>query len=125
MIKLNLRRVGMIIFLFFFMVPITLYAQSQPRIQRIAVMRLMNKAGLSIDETGLNQFDFKLLKVLSESRELRPIGVKTLSSLLGEEVDYIESICEPFLLKNGLIQKTSSGRIITTKGLKFLSDNKI
>jgi len=80
---------------------------------------------LSIDQSGLNQFDFKLLEVLSESREMRPIGVKTLSSLLGEEVDYIECICEPFLLKNGLIQKTSSGRIITTKGLKFLSDNKL
>ena len=80
---------------------------------------------LSIDETGLNQFDFKFLDILSQSRELRPIGVKTLSSMLGEEVDYIESICEPFLLKNGLIQKTSNGRIITTKGLKFLSDNKL
>ena len=80
---------------------------------------------LSIDQSGLNQFDFKLLSTLSESRELRPIGIKTLSSLLGEEVDYIESICEPFLLKNGLIQKTSNGRIITTKGLKFLSDNNL
>lgn len=78
---------------------------------------------LSIDESGLNKFDFRILDVLSKSRELRPIGIKTLSSLLGEEVDYIEAICEPFLLKNGLIQKTSNGRIITTKGLKFLSDN--
>jgi len=80
---------------------------------------------LQVSESGLNQMDIKLLKILSKSQDQRPLGLKTLSSLLGEESDYIESICEPFLLKNGLIQKTSNGRIITTKGLKFLSDNKL
>ncbi len=80
---------------------------------------------LQINESGLNKFDFKLLKILSESRDFRPIGLKTISSLLGEESEYIESICEPFLLKNGLIQKTSGGRIITEKGLSILSENNL
>jgi len=42
-----------------------------------------------------------------------PVGIETLSAALSEEVDTLEEVYEPFLLQEGLLQKTSRGRMIT------------
>ena len=74
---------------------------------------------LNIDESGLSDFDYKILSVL-ENNKGKPIGLKTLSTILGEEEETLELINEPFLLQNQFIAKTTGGRIITEKGSAVL-----
>jgi len=75
---------------------------------------------MDIDEHGLNPLDRKILKILYEHLNSGPLGIKTISNMLGEEVETIETLCEPFLLKQGFIKKTPRGRMITPKGIKII-----
>lgn len=77
---------------------------------------------LKIDEYGLSDFDYRILETLKHTDEKSPVGVKTLSTTLSEEMNTIEDIHEPFLLQDGLIEKTPRGRIITKKGLDRLNE---
>lgn len=49
-----------------------------------------------------------------------PVGLETLAALAGEDVGTLENVYEPYLLKEGYIEKTPRGRIITEKGLREL-----
>ncbi|MCK9272167.1 Holliday junction branch migration DNA helicase RuvB [Candidatus Gracilibacteria bacterium] len=71
--------------------------------------------GLGIDSLGLDYLDRKILETLN-SFGLKPIGLNTLSSIVGEEEDTIEDVIEPFLLKIGFIERTGRGRVITDAG---------
>ena len=53
-----------------------------------------------------------------------PVGVEAISSSIGEEVTTIEDVYEPFLLQNGLLKRTSRGRIATDKAYEVLGINK-
>jgi Holliday junction DNA helicase RuvB len=73
-----------------------------------------------VDELGLDRLDRAVLEALIVKFEGKPVGLNTLSMALGEEVDTIESVVEPFLLRIGLITRTTRGRQATTAGYQHL-----
>lgn len=83
---------------------------------------------LRVDELGLDSLDRKLLETLIHLYNGGPIGLNTLSANIGEEMETIEDMVEPFLLKTGLIQRTARGRVATAKAYDHLNvplpDNK-
>jgi len=64
---------------------------------------------LKIDKRGLDEIDNRYLDILK--REGKPVSLKTISSLLNEDITTIEEYIEPYLIENGFIKKTSSGRV--------------
>jgi Holliday junction DNA helicase RuvB len=71
-------------------------------------------AGLNlfgVDELGLDKVDRAILDVLCRRFSGRPVGLTTLAQCIGEETDTIEDAYEPFLLQQGLLQRTSRGRM--------------
>lgn len=75
---------------------------------------------LSVDRIGLDEADRRFLRTLIEKYEGGPAGVNALSATLNEEVDTIEDVYEPFLLKEGLLARTSRGRIATRAAYEHL-----
>ena len=57
--------------------------------------------------------DRKILNLIYHKFAGGPVGIETMSSALGEESDTIEEVYEPYLLQEGLIQKTPRGRTLT------------
>jgi Holliday junction DNA helicase RuvB len=68
---------------------------------------------LDVDHLGLDDMDRKILCLIHEKFAGGPVGIETLSAALSEEKDTLEEVYEPFLLQEGLIQKTPRGRIVT------------
>ena len=75
---------------------------------------------LHIDDLGLDDFDRKYLRAIIKKYDGGPVGVETLTSMLGEERDTIEDICEPYLLQLGFINRTPRGRIATSPAFEHL-----
>jgi len=75
---------------------------------------------LGIDEDGLNKLDRKFLEHIIKDFDGGPVGVETLAAMTGEDKETLEDVVEPFLLRQGLIQKTSRGRQINPKKLLHL-----
>lgn len=63
---------------------------------------------LEVDTIGLDQTDRNLLKTMMETFEGRPVGLDTLAAAIGEDSGTIEDVYEPYLIQNGLIQRTPS-----------------
>ena len=68
---------------------------------------------LDVDKCGLDQTDRNLLMTIIERFDGGPVGLDTLAASLSEDSGTIEDVYEPYLLKNGFIQRTSRGRIVT------------
>jgi holliday junction DNA helicase RuvB len=68
---------------------------------------------LEVDHLGLDDMDRKILTLIHEKFAGGPVGIETLSAALSEEKDTLEEVYEPFLIQEGLIQKTPRGRVIT------------
>jgi Holliday junction DNA helicase RuvB len=68
---------------------------------------------LEVDKLGLDNMDRKILNLILQKFSGGPVGIDTLAAALSEESDTIEEVYEPFLLQEGLIQKTPRGRVIT------------
>ena len=68
---------------------------------------------LEVDTIGLDQTDRNLLKTMMETFEGRPVGLDTLAVAIGEDSGTIEDVYEPYLIQNGLIQRTPRGRVVT------------
>ena len=66
---------------------------------------------LEIDELGLDEIDRKILKTMIINYQGRPVGIETLATTIGEEVDTIEDVYEPYLIQIGFISRTLRGRI--------------
>ncbi len=66
-----------------------------------------------VDSLGLDRLDKQVLMALITKFEGRPVGLSTLAVALGEEPETIESVVEPFLLREGLIERTPKGRQAT------------
>lgn len=81
----------------------------------IATMEALNAAFelKGIDRNGMTQTDREYLQRLIEAEE--PMGVETLASAIGESVETLEESVEPFLLKQGFINRTPRGRMATEK----------
>lgn len=83
-------------------------------------MKIINEAlsAAGIYTKGLTDIHIRILKRLMDSE--RPVGLRTLSSFVGESAETIEEMYEPFLIRIGFIDKTPSGRVITSKGKNYL-----
>ncbi len=68
---------------------------------------------LEVDKRGLDAFDRRYLKLLAEGFGGGPVGIETLAAALGESRDALEEVVEPFLLQQGLVQRTPRGRMLT------------
>ena len=77
---------------------------------------------LDIDENGLDRSDRALIQALIFSFGGRPVGLGTLAASISEEPETVETVYEPFLLKKGLIERTSRGRIATSRAIEFYRD---
>jgi Holliday junction DNA helicase RuvB len=75
---------------------------------------------LEVDELGLTQPDRSLLSIMIEKFAGGPVGLSTLSAATSEEQATIEEVYEPFLLRLGLIERTTRGRVATDKAYRHL-----
>ncbi len=73
-----------------------------------------------VDSLGLDRLDKQVLLALINKFEGRPVGLATLAVALGEEPDTIESVVEPYLLREGLIERTPKGRQATALAHRHL-----
>ena len=75
---------------------------------------------LKVDELGLDDVDIRYLRTIIERFKGGPVGLDTLASAIGEEIDNLEDVYEPYLLQIGMIDRTSRGRVATDKAFKHL-----
>lgn len=68
---------------------------------------------LDVDKYGLDHIDRTLLLTMIEKFQGGPVGLDTLAASVGEDAGTIEDVYEPYLLKNGFIQRTPRGRVVT------------
>ena len=73
-----------------------------------------------VDEIGLDRLDRGVLVALVERFNGGPVGLSTLAIAVGEEVETVESVAEPFLVRNGLMARTSRGRVATAAGFAHI-----
>jgi len=75
---------------------------------------------LNVDKYGLDSIDIEYLNALINKFNGGPVGVETISTAIGEEITTIEDVVEPFLLQEGFIKRTRSGRVATEKAYDHL-----
>jgi Holliday junction DNA helicase RuvB len=80
------------------------------RVTREIADRALTRLG--VDELGLDAADRRYLTHLAEHYGGGPVGVETISAALAESRDAVEEVIEPFLLQQGLIQRTPRGRML-------------
>src|SRR5690606_14492331 len=68
---------------------------------------------LGVDGLGLDRLDREILRAICTMFAGGPVGLSTLSAAVGEEADTIEDVYEPYLLQQGLIQRTPRCRVVT------------
>ncbi len=78
---------------------------------------------LKVDELGLDETDYNLLKAIIEKFNGGPVGIDAIASSIGEEPTTIEDVYEPYLLQNGFLKRTNRGRIVTDKAYQHLKIN--
>ena len=76
---------------------------------------------LKVDNLGLDETDYNLLKSIIEKFNGGPVGIEAIASSIGEEQTTIEDVYEPYLLQTGLLKRTSRGRIVTEKAYEHLN----
>ncbi len=75
---------------------------------------------LKVDKLGLDNTDYNLLKAIIERFNGGPVGIEAIASSIGEEQTTIEDVYEPYLLQQGLLKRTSRGRVVTEKAYNHL-----
>ncbi len=75
---------------------------------------------LGVDGLGLDGADRRYLRLIAENYAGGPVGIETLSAALSESRDALEEVIEPYLLQQGLIQRTPRGRMLAQKGWSHL-----
>ncbi len=75
---------------------------------------------LEIDELGLDETDRKMLEMMIVQYNGRPVGIETIATSLGEEIDTIEDVYEPYLIQIGFIARTPRGRVPLKGAYKHL-----
>jgi len=73
-----------------------------------------------VDELGLDRLDRAVLVALVERFNGGPVGLSTLAIAVGEETETVESVAEPFLVRNGFMARTPRGRIATAQGWRHV-----
>ena len=75
---------------------------------------------LDVDQNGLDEMDIRILKAIIENYSGGPVGLGTLGVAVGEDKGTIEELYEPFLIKEGFMQRTPKGRIAAPKAYRYL-----
>jgi len=75
---------------------------------------------LAIDDKGLDTLDRRLLMTMIEQYNGGPVGIGTIAVNIGEDLETVEDMYEPFLLQNGFLQRTPRGRIVTPYAYEHL-----
>ena len=78
---------------------------------------------LEVDARGLDSMDRRYLGCIAENYNGGPVGAETLGAALGEQRDVIEEVIEPYLMQQGLIQRTPRGRVLSHGGWRYLGLN--
>ncbi len=78
---------------------------------------------LEVDQIGLDAMDRRYLRCIAENYGGGPVGVETLAAALSESRDTLEEVVEPYLLQQGLIQRTPRGRMLSASGFKHIGLN--
>ncbi len=73
---------------------------------------------LDVDKLGLDSVDRKFLRIILDKFSGGPVGIDNLASALGEDRETLEDVVEPFLIQNGLLQRTQRGRQATAATYK-------
>lgn len=79
---------------------------------------------LDVDQNGLDEMDVRILKAIVENYQGGPVGLGTLAVAVSEEKGTIEEVYEPFLIKEGFLQRTPKGRVATIKTYQYLGISK-
>lgn len=75
---------------------------------------------LEVDKIGLDNADRNILVTIIEKFAGGPVGLDTLAASIGEDAGTLEDVYEPYLLKNGLINRTPRGRVVTEEAYRHL-----
>lgn len=75
---------------------------------------------LGLDDQGFDKLDHAYLRTLGEVYRGGPVGLETLAATLAHEADILEDVVEPFLMKQGMVQRTSRGRVLTQEGAAYI-----
>ena len=75
---------------------------------------------MDVDKMGLDHIDRNILLTMIQKFEGGPVGLDTLAAAIGEDPGTIEDVYEPYLLKNGFINRTPRGRVVTDFACKHL-----
>lgn len=75
---------------------------------------------LEVDQMGLDAMDRRYLKCIADNYGGGPVGVDTLAAALSESRDTLEEVVEPYLLQQGLIQRTPRGRMLAARAWRHL-----
>ena len=80
----------------------------------------MGLSALNVDKNGLNQMDKKILLCMIDKFKGGPVGLTTIATAVGEEANTIEELYEPFLIKQGYLERTPRGRQVTRSAYDYL-----
>lgn len=80
---------------------------------------------LDVDKYGLDHIDRNILLTMIEKFAGGPVGLETLAAAVGEDAATVEDVYEPYLLKNGFIQRTQRGRVVTDLAYGHLGINRV
>jgi len=75
---------------------------------------------LDVDAQGLDAMDRRFLRCIADNYDGGPVGVETLAAALSEQRDVIEEVIEPYLIQQGLLQRTPRGRMLSGQGFRYL-----
>ena len=95
--------------------------EGDPRISREVADLALDR--LQVDRSGLDSMDRKILLSIIEKFEGGPVGVETIAALVGEQRDTIEDVYEPYLLQEGLLNRTPRGRVVTHRAFTYFGKN--
>lgn len=79
---------------------------------------------LDVDSNGLDDMDVRILKAIIENYSGGPVGLGTLAVAVGEDKGTIEEVYEPYLIKEGFMQRTPKGRVAAAKAYQYLGIKK-
>ncbi len=88
------------------------------RVTREIADRALTRLG--VDDLGLDGADRRYLRLIAENYGGGPVGIETIAAALSEARDAVEEVIEPFLLQQGLIQRTPRGRMLAEKAWRHL-----
>ena len=75
---------------------------------------------MDVDKLGLDHIDRNMLLTMIQKFNGGPVGLDTLAAAIGEDAGTIEDVYEPYLIKNGLINRTPRGRVVTEFAYKHM-----